>query len=208
VGERRFKIEVLLVAVHGLADRLVEEVGDQRGDDHQRAHVNSQMMRVAQGRGGLDQRQGQEGDQGHAGDAVGLETVGGRPDAVAGIVTRAVGDDAGILGIVLGQLEDDLHEVGADVGDLGEDAAADAEDGGAEGFADGEADEAGADERTRQEHQDANHEEQFHAHEQQADAHAGAQGMPGWQTGLPLSAEKAVRELETVLMRMPNQATP
>ena len=33
-------------------------------------------------------------------------------------------------------------------------------------------------------------------------------GMPRVASGLPLRAEKAVRELETVLMRMPNQATP
>ena len=33
-------------------------------------------------------------------------------------------------------------------------------------------------------------------------------GMPRVARGLPLSAEKAVRELETVLMRIPNQATP
>src|SRR5580698_11236825 len=33
-------------------------------------------------------------------------------------------------------------------------------------------------------------------------------GMPKVASGLPLSAEKAVREFETVLMRMPNQATP
>src|ERR1700677_1264151 len=33
-------------------------------------------------------------------------------------------------------------------------------------------------------------------------------GMPRVLSGLPLSAEKEVRELETVLMRMPNQATP
>jgi len=33
-------------------------------------------------------------------------------------------------------------------------------------------------------------------------------GMPRVASGLPLSAENAVRELATVLMRMPNQATP
>jgi len=33
-------------------------------------------------------------------------------------------------------------------------------------------------------------------------------GMPRVASGSPLSAEKAVRELATVLMRMPNQATP
>ena len=33
-------------------------------------------------------------------------------------------------------------------------------------------------------------------------------GMSSVARGLPLSAENAVRELATVLMRMPNQATP
>src|SRR5882762_139138 len=33
-------------------------------------------------------------------------------------------------------------------------------------------------------------------------------GMPSVASGLPLSAENAVRELATVLMRMPNHATP
>src|SRR5580704_2742909 len=33
-------------------------------------------------------------------------------------------------------------------------------------------------------------------------------GMPSVARGLPLSAEKAARELATVLMRMPNHATP
>ena len=33
-------------------------------------------------------------------------------------------------------------------------------------------------------------------------------GMPSVASGLPLSAENAVRELDTVLMRMPNHATP
>ena len=33
-------------------------------------------------------------------------------------------------------------------------------------------------------------------------------GMPRVASGLPLSAENAARELEMVLIRMPNQATP
>ncbi len=33
-------------------------------------------------------------------------------------------------------------------------------------------------------------------------------GMPSVASALPLRAEKAVRELATVLIRMPNQATP
>ena len=86
--------------------------------------------------------QGDEGDQGDAGDAVGLEAVGGGADRVAGVVAGAVGDDAGVARIVFLDVEDDLHQVGADVGDLGEDAAGDAQGRGAERFADGEAEEA------------------------------------------------------------------
>ena len=83
-----------------------------------------------------------ERDQRHAGDAVGLEAVGGRADRVAGVVARAVGDHAGVARVVFLDLEDDLHQVGADVGDLGEDAAGDAQRRGAERLADGEAEEA------------------------------------------------------------------
>ena len=84
-----------------------------------------QMIRVPAMIGIEGQGEGEEGDQGDAGHAVGLEAVGRRPDAVARVVARAVGDDARVLRVVLRQMEDDLHQVGADIGDLGEDAAAD-----------------------------------------------------------------------------------
>ena len=93
--------------------------------------------------GALDGQQ-DEGDQGHAGDAVGFKAVGAGANRVARVVARAVGDDAGVASVVFLDLEDDLHQVGADVGDLGEDAAGNTQGGGAEGFANGEADEAGA----------------------------------------------------------------
>ena len=89
--------------------------------------TNSQMMSVAQTVRAGRQRQGEERDQRHAGHAVGFEAVRRRADRVAGVVAGAVRDHAGVLRVVFGQLEDDLHQVGADVGDLGEDAAADAE---------------------------------------------------------------------------------
>ena len=92
---------------------------------------------------GLLNGQQDEGDQGHAGDAVGFEAVGAGSNRVARVVARAVGDDAGVAGIVFLDLEDDLHQIGADVGDLGEDAAGNTQGSRAEGFADGEADEAG-----------------------------------------------------------------
>ena len=83
-----------------------------------------------------------EYDQRDAGDAVGFEAVGGGADRVAGVVAGAVGDDARIAGIVFVDVEDDFHQVGADVGDFRENAAGDPEGGRSERFADGEADEA------------------------------------------------------------------
>ena len=50
----------------------------------------------------------------------------------------------GIARVVFLDVEDDLHQVGADVGDLGEDAAGDAQRRRAERLADGEPDEARA----------------------------------------------------------------
>ena len=93
--------------------------------------------------GSFDREQ-DEGDERDAGDAVGLEAVGRGADRVARVVAGAVGDDAGVARVVFLDVEDDLHQVGADVGDLGEDAAGDAQRRGAERLADGEADEAGA----------------------------------------------------------------
>ena len=116
-----------------------------------------------------------EGDEGHAGDAVGFETVGRGSDRIARVVARAIGDDAGVAGVVFLDLEDDLHQVAADIGDLGEDAAGHAQGRGAQRFADGEADEAGAGQVARNEQQDEEHDEQFHRDQQHADAHAGLQ---------------------------------
>src|SRR5262249_522593 len=110
-----------------------------------------------------------EGDEGDTGDAVGLEPVGGGPDGVTGVVPGAVRDHAGVAGVVLLDLEDDLHQVGADVGDLCEDAPGDAEGGGAEGLTDGKADEAGSGELPGDEQQDAEHDQQFDADEEHAD---------------------------------------
>ncbi len=124
---------------------------------------------------GLVDREQDEDDQGDAGDAVGFESVGGGSDRVAGVVTGAVGDDAGVAGVVFLDFEDDFHEVGADVGDLGEDAAGDAEGGGAERFTDGKADEAGAGEVAGDEEQDDEHHDEFDGDEEHADAHAGLQ---------------------------------
>ena len=113
-----------------------------------------------------------ERDQRHAGHAVGFEAVSAGADRVAGIVARAVGDNAGVARIVFLDLEDDLHQVGADVGDLGEDAAGDTQRGCAQRLADRESDKALAGVVARNEQQDAQHDQQLDADQHHADAHA------------------------------------
>ena len=91
------------------------------------AHDEDPDQQLDLDRAGSLHCQQDEGDQRHAGDAVGFETVGRGPDGIAGIVAGAIRDHAGIAGVVFLDLEDDLHEVRADVRDLREDAAADAQ---------------------------------------------------------------------------------
>src|SRR5262249_35151181 len=120
-------------------------------------------------------RQRDEGDQRHARHPVGLEPVGRRADGVAGVVAGAVGDDAGVARVVLLDLEDDLHQVAADVGDLGEDAAGDAQGTSAQRLADGEAEEAHPDDLPRDVQQDDYHHHQLERDQEQPDRHAGPQ---------------------------------
>ena len=87
-------------------------------------------------------RQHDEHDQRDARHAVGFEAVGRGADRVARVVARAVGDDARVAGIVFIDVEDDFHQVGADIGDFRENAAGDPQRRGAQRFADRETDEA------------------------------------------------------------------
>ena len=130
------------------------------GDDHHDAHREDPDEQLDLDVVGVVlHREQDERDERDAGDAVGLEAVGGRADRVAGVVAGAVGDDAGVARVVFLDVEDDLHQVGADVGDLGEDAAGDAQRRGAERLADGEADEARAGVVQRHEEEDDEHHE-------------------------------------------------
>ena len=114
-----------------------------------------------------------KGDQGHAGDAVGFETIGAGSNRVTRVVARAVCDDARVAGIVFLDLENDLHQVGADVGNLGKDAAGNTQSSCAKRFANRETDEAGAGVGGRNKQQDEEHDQQFNRDQHHADAHAG-----------------------------------
>ena len=122
-----------------------------------------------------DQGQRKKRNQSHAGHAISFKTVGRRTDRIASIVTRAIGDDAGIFWVIFRQVKDDFHQVRTDVGDFGENPAADAQHRCAERFANRKADEARPGEQRWDEQENADHARQFDADEQQANAHAGLQ---------------------------------
>ena len=174
-GEGCLEVDVVGTVVFSLGDGAVDVVGEDGGDDAEDTHDENPHeefhLHVEVGYG-----EEYEGDEGDARDAVGLETVGGGSDAVACIVACAVGDDPRIAGVILPNLEDHLHEVASDVGNLGEDAACDAEGGGAEALADGEAYEAAACKVLGHEHQDDEHQHEFYADEDYAYRHACTQG--------------------------------
>ena len=66
-----------------------------------------------------------EADEGNTGHAVGFKTVRRGAHAVAGIVAGTVRDYSGVSRVVFFDVEDDFHQVRADIRDLGKDTAAD-----------------------------------------------------------------------------------
>ncbi len=153
-------------------------------------------------------REHDEGDQRDAGNAIGFEAIRAGSNGIAGVIASTIGNHARVASIVFFDFENDLHEIGADIGNLGENAAGYAQRRRAERFANREADEARAGVIMRNEEQDEEHEHKFDADEQHADAHAGFKWNLVTRKGLPVKLAKAQRELAKVLTRMPNQATP
>ena len=130
-------------------DGAVDEVGEPARDHHH--HADHEDPDEQLHLHGLVGHRGQdEGDQRDAGHAVGLESVGARTDRIAGVVARAIRDDARVARVVFLDVEDDLHQVRADVGDLREDAAGNAERRRAERLADRKAEKAGPGEIARE----------------------------------------------------------
>src|SRR4051794_4257302 len=85
-----------------------------------------------------------ESDQGYAGYAVSFKAVSAWANGVAGVVTGAIGNYARVASVIFFDFEDDLHQVGADIGDFGEDAAGNTQGSRAQRFTNREADKAGA----------------------------------------------------------------
>ncbi len=141
-GQRVLEVHFLGVAIFRLRNGFVEEIGDAAGQEHHQAHREDpdEELGLDVGRAGEEDK----GDECDAGDAIGFETVGGGAAAIAGVVAGAVGDDAGVAGVVFLDVEDDLHQVGADVGDFREDSARHAQGRGAKRFTDGKPDESTA----------------------------------------------------------------
>ncbi len=188
-GERHLEVHLVGVAPAALRVRVVDEVRAAAREHHQDAQEEDPDEELD-----LDVRvlhgEEDERDERDACDAVGLEAVRGRSDRVTGVVARAVRDHAGVARVVFLDVEDDLHEVGADVGDLREDAARDAEHRSAERLADREADEARAGVVAGHEEEDREHHEELDADEHHADAHAGLQRDVVGREGLAAQARE------------------
>ena len=116
-----------------------------------------------------------EGNQRDARHPVGLESIGAGSDRVAGVVAGAIGDYAGIARIIFLDLEDNFHQVRADVRNLGEYAAGNTQSRSAQRFTNGKSDEARAGIISRNKEQDEQHDKQLDAHQQRTDAHPGLQ---------------------------------
>src|SRR5205085_4774007 len=84
----------------------------------------------------------------------------------------AIRDYARVTRIVFFDLEDDFHQVRADVCDLGKDTARNTQSRGSKRFADRESDKARTGIITRHEQQNKEHDEQLNAHQEHTDAHA------------------------------------
>ena len=195
-GQGGLEVKLEEVTELRLRPEAVDPVGGRRSHDHAHAHDKDpdqqgdlDVLVLGSSGQGVDGQQ-DEGDQGNAGHTVGLEAVRRGANGVTCVVADAVSDDTGVAGIVFLDLEDDLHEVGADVGNLGEDATRDAEGGGTQGLADGEADEAGAGSITGNEEQDREHQEQLDGDQQHADGHARLEGDLHGGVGLATQAGK------------------
>ncbi len=173
IGQGMFKVEILLAVKRRFADNIIDKIRSERGQDHEDSHGKNPDDQFAAHFGISGQSQGQEGDQGDAGYAVSFKTVRRGANAVASIVTGTVGNNTGVFGIVFRKMEDDLHQVGADIGDLGEDTAADTQSASAQRFTDGKTDKAGTGQFLGNVSKNEDHEEKFDADQQKPNAHAG-----------------------------------
>src|SRR6185436_3703393 len=170
-GERRLVVHLVGVDVARSRNRLVDQIRGAAGNHHHDAHHENPHQQLHLYRR-LPHRENDERDERNAGDTVSLEAVRAWANRVTGVVTSAIGDHAGVSRIVLFHVENDLHQIGADVGDLGKDSAGDTERRRAQRLTDGEPDEAGTGIITRNEQQDEEHDHQLDADEKHADAHS------------------------------------
>src|SRR3982751_3465780 len=125
MGQRRFEIELAFLPISGLAYRVVQPIRDHRGQDHENAHREEPYDQCSREQFVTCHCGGKKRYQRDTSDAIRLETIGSWANAIACIVARAISDDTGVLWIIFRQLENDLHQVRADIRDLGEDATTD-----------------------------------------------------------------------------------
>ena len=94
-------------------------------------------------------RQNNKADKRHTGHAIGFKTIGRRAAGVAGIITGTIGNNPRIARIVFINFENNLHQIGTDIGNFGKNTAANTQRRSTQRFADGKTDKAGTGQITR-----------------------------------------------------------
>ena len=138
-GASKFILSALAIA--HFCDRFIDQIGKSAREDHHDAHDKDPHEQLNLDHF-LGNRQKDERNERHAGDAIGLKTIRRRSDRISGIVAGAIRDNSRIARIVFLNFEDDLHQVRADIRNLGKDAAGNTQRSSAERLADGKADKA------------------------------------------------------------------
>ena len=156
--QRRLIVHLVGVQVLRLRDRAVDEVAQRRSDHHHDAHREDPDQQLDLHQFVCDGEE-DEGNQCDAGHAVGFKAVGRRSDGVACVVAGAVCDHAGVARVVFLDLEDDLHQVRADIGNLRENSARHAQSRRAQRLSDRETDETRIRQFTGHEQKHAQHQQ-------------------------------------------------
>src|SRR5881392_1301219 len=206
--QRRLEVEVFPAAEQGLADGFVREVGDQGSHDHQRAH-DEQPDNQRRGDGGAGRQcEGQKRDQRHTRHPVSLEASAVGPTESPALSPVQSAMTPGFLGSSSGSLKtifirsDPMSAILVKMPPQMRSTLAPSDSPMANPMKHGPTSSRGRNIKMQIMKNSST------ATSSRPTLMPERSGIPSVASGLPLSAENAVRELETVLMRMPNHATP
>ncbi len=132
VGQRMLKVKIFFTGESAFTDGVIDKIRCERSQNHKNSHGKNPDDKFTAHIGVFCQSKRQKSNQRNARYTISFKAIRGGANAVAGIVTGAIGDDTGVFGVVFRKMKHDFHQVGTNVGDFGEDTTADTKRGGAE----------------------------------------------------------------------------